>query len=69
MKMVKEAKAASQAMVMVETSAKNAVLRETEGSGLGLYITKNIVKHHKGTVRFESQEGTGSTFTIQLPVS
>lgn len=49
--------------------AKNAVLRETESSGLGLYITKNIVEHHRGTIRFESQENAGSTFTIHLPLT
>jgi len=49
--------------------AQNAVLRETGGSGLGLYITKNIVEHHRGVVRFESRENGGSTFTIQLPSS
>ncbi len=48
---------------------QNAVLRETEGSGLGLYITKNIVEHHHGTVRFESHLNSGSTFVVQLPLS
>ena len=49
--------------------AQNAVLRETEGSGLGLYIAKNIIEHHRGTVRLESRENDGSTFVIQLPSS
>jgi len=49
--------------------APNAVLRETGGSGLGLYIAKNIVEHHRGMVSFESRENGGSTFTIQLPSS
>lgn len=49
--------------------AKNAVLLETEGSGLGLYITKNIVEHHHGIISFESRINTGSTFTIQFPLS
>lgn len=48
--------------------AQNAVVRETEGSGLGLYITKNIVEHHHGNIHFESREGTGSTFTVQFPL-
>lgn len=49
--------------------AQNAVLKETEGSGVGLYITKNIVEHHHGAVRFESRVDAGSTFTIQFPLS
>lgn len=49
--------------------AKNAVVRETEGSGLGLYIAKNIVERHRGTVRFESRLDAGSTFTIRLPLA
>ena len=49
--------------------AKNAVLLETEGSGLGLYIGKNIISHHRGVIQFESRENVGSTFTMKLPLS
>lgn len=49
--------------------AQNAVIKETEGSGLGLYITKNIVEHHHGVIHFESMVDAGSTFTIQFPLS
>jgi PAS domain S-box-containing protein len=40
-----------------------------EGTGLGLYITYNIIKEHKGTIDFESIEGVGTTVRIALPVS
>jgi PAS domain S-box-containing protein len=40
-----------------------------EGTGLGLYITYNIIKEHKGTIDFESIEGVGTTVIIALPVS
>ena len=49
--------------------ADNAVKMETEGSGLGLFITKNIINAHKGRIWFKSQENRGSTFYFSLPVA
>jgi len=40
-----------------------------EGSGLGLDIVKKIVQKHGGTIRVESVEGEGSTFSVSLPVA
>ena len=37
------------------------------GLGLGLYIARQIIEAHGGTIRVESQPGLGSTFTVDLP--
>ncbi len=39
------------------------------GSGLGLAIVKSIVEQHGGRVKLESQLGTGSHFTIEIPTT
>lgn len=41
--------------------------RNNEGTGLGLFISKEIVKKHKGMIWAESEVGKGSRFIIQLP--
>jgi two-component system NtrC family sensor kinase len=42
---------------------------EGEGTGLGLSISQGIVKEHGGRIMLSSEEGKGSTFTVQLPLS
>ena len=42
-------------------------VNKSEGTGMGLYIVKQIVSNHGGNVRVESQEGIGTTFFITLP--
>ena len=48
--------------------AKNALLLQPDGSGIGLYATKTIVKKHGGTANFTSQPGKGTIFLINLPL-
>ena len=39
-----------------------------EGSGLGLYFVNVTIKKHRGSVTVQSEEGSGATFVITLPV-
>ncbi|MCK4593245.1 response regulator [bacterium] len=39
----------------------------TEGTGLGLFISKSIVDAHEGKISLESGPGVGSTFSVYLP--
>jgi PAS domain S-box-containing protein len=48
--------------------APEAIALETDGSGLGLFITKNIIEAHNGKIWFESEKRKGSTFYFTLPV-
>jgi CheY-like chemotaxis protein/nitrogen-specific signal transduction histidine kinase/HPt (histidine-containing phosphotransfer) domain-containing protein len=38
-----------------------------EGAGLGLSITRKLLNLHGGNIRVESQNGKGSTFTVEIP--
>jgi two-component system, LuxR family, sensor kinase FixL len=48
--------------------ADTAESRKHEGTGLGLFICKEIIKKHKGSISADSNPGEGSIFTITLPI-
>jgi signal transduction histidine kinase len=51
------------------TRVGGATRYHTEGSGLGLYVAKQIVHEHHGDVVAESPGvGKGSTFSVKLPI-
>lgn len=41
---------------------------EGQGTGLGLAVASNIVKHYQGAIQVSSEFGQGTTFTIWLPI-
>ncbi|HEY4486129.1 MAG TPA: ATP-binding protein [Candidatus Paceibacterota bacterium] len=43
-------------------------LLSPDGSGLGLFMTKNIIEAHGGKIWFESEVGKGSVFSFSLPI-
>ena len=48
--------------------ADNAQLFKTDGTGLGLYVTKMILDATGGKIRFDSIENRGTTFYVTLPI-
>lgn len=49
--------------------ADSSSSRKHEGLGLGLFIAREIVERHGGQIRFDSEEGIGTTFTVVLPLA
>lgn len=47
--------------------AENTATQSISGLGVGLYVVKEIVELHGGTVEVQSTEGAGSIFTVLLP--
>jgi PAS domain S-box-containing protein len=45
----------------------SGLARQHEGTGLGLSLVKRLTEMHGGSVWVESEEGKGSTFTLELP--
>ncbi len=48
--------------------ATNAIRTQTDGSGLGLFIAKNIIQRHGGEISYDSEVNKGTTFHFTLPI-
>lgn len=48
--------------------ARNVLKMQTSGSGLGLFIVKNIITRHGGEINVKSKEGEGTVFYFTLPI-
>lgn len=46
----------------------NELTSQVSGSGIGLYLAKQVVLAHRGKINFSSEENVGSTCTISLPI-
>jgi signal transduction histidine kinase len=49
--------------------AGNALMREAQGVGLGLYMCKLLIESVAGRIWFESRENEGATFYVSLPLA
>ena len=54
---------------LYQTFHRAANVGNRPGTGMGLAIVKQFVDLHRGTIRFESEEGKGTTVWVQLPVT
>jgi hypothetical protein len=49
--------------------AENAAATQISGFGVGLYVVREVVHLHGGSISVASEEGQGSTFTVLLPLA
>lgn len=58
-----------EAMFIAFQQADSSISRRYGGTGLGLSIARNLAERMGGSLRAESREGQGSTFTLEMPLT
>ncbi len=58
-----------EAMFVAFQQADSSISRRYGGTGLGLSIARNLAERMGGSLRAESREGQGSTFTLEMPLT
>ncbi|MBW4459486.1 MAG: HAMP domain-containing histidine kinase [Nodosilinea sp. WJT8-NPBG4] len=53
--------------ILFQQFRRTPAAEDKTGWGLGLFLAKNIVEAHEGTIEIESAEGKGTTFIVKLP--
>ena len=53
---------------MFEKLFRASNVRKTDGNGFGLFVAKGAVEAQGGSIRFESTEGKGTTFFVEMPI-
>jgi signal transduction histidine kinase len=48
---------------------ENKATARTSGTGLGLWLSREIARMHDGDLTVESEPGRGSTFTVEIPIN
>ncbi len=51
-----------------QAEIEDDLVSQKRGTGIGLALTKNIIKAHHGEIEVESEKGKGATFKIRLPL-
>lgn len=59
---------AEQARMFEKLFRASNVVNAQEGNGLGMFVAKGAVEAQGGSIRFESTEGKGSTFFVEVPL-
>lgn len=48
---------------------REAAMKDPTGSGLGLYIVRNIIERHAGSIEFTAELNKGTQFLVRLPIT
>jgi signal transduction histidine kinase len=56
-------------LLILQVAIQAQSTQHISGTGLGLWLSREIARMHEGDLTVESTPGHGSTFTLQLPLT